>query len=262
MEVSFNQISESLIKTMFSLVPFGGQALNEVFYDLRGRIKQERLNDFSALLVEYFDKHGPFEYKSLNAVEFSDLFESVIYRVAHNGSIEKQHRFRDILVGYLENPDRDLDHSGTFLELISTLNEPSIGILKYYALYDHDWRQNEADSLIVGDQITKATNELDREKKLRDQGYANSTDAAANKVRELYQQMEQVEDEKQRLSIYTGAEFYHLSADNFLYLKQILISKALLTDHAVGSIGYQPFLDMRITVFGKQFITYIKETII
>jgi len=101
MELHSKEMAESIIKSLFALVPGAGQALNEAFYDYRGRVKQNRLNDFSALLIEYFQKHTEVNLTELNWLEFGDLFESVVLRVVRTGSRQKHARFRDILTNYI-----------------------------------------------------------------------------------------------------------------------------------------------------------------
>lgn len=75
------EIGVSLTKALFSNIPYVGQILSEVFFEYRGRIKQERLNKFTVLLSDYFSQNCDFNIKNIQSEDFGDLLESVIKRV-------------------------------------------------------------------------------------------------------------------------------------------------------------------------------------
>ncbi|MBK8087725.1 MAG: hypothetical protein IPK31_07160 [Chitinophagaceae bacterium] len=101
---SQNLIENSISKTLLSLitVPILGPALNEII-DFRGKLKQERLNTFTELLENYFSNHKGVKLENFQTAEFSDLFESVLKRVALTSSLEKMKIFKAILVNQIEN---------------------------------------------------------------------------------------------------------------------------------------------------------------
>ena len=252
------EIGNSFLKSIFAAVPYAGQPLNELFFEYRGRIKQNRLNDFTELIAAHFSNDKVLDFKSLNEVEFSDLFESVISRVVRTGSEEKHKRFRDILINYIEDITLPIDHAETFLDLVSSLNESAILILKYHDKYDHDFEQLDRKDAELKDSIAK---ENERVKKLKESSKSMSlwADEPTSETPRLTRQLQQVQEQIKKLAVYRQASFYKLTEDDFLYLKQILISKALLSEPGVGSIGHIPYFYMRITLFGKQFIRYIRE---
>lgn len=253
------EIVESVVKSLFAAIPFAGQPLNELFYDFRGRVKQNRLNEFSVLLSEYFSSNGIVDFSTLNIVEFSDLFEAVIFRVANTGSKEKHRRFRDILIGYIEHPGRQMDHTDTFLELVAVLTEPAIQILKYHFNYDLDFNRLTQLERALEQEISKTVDKLEKEDKMQRDGLANNYSKFETELREQKVSLVAIQEEKRVLSKYRGADFYGLSDDDFLYLKQILASRALMTDVGIGSIGHVQFFNMSITMFGRHFINYIRE---
>ncbi|MFA4869589.1 MAG: hypothetical protein WC623_15400 [Pedobacter sp.] len=258
--INLNSAQESVIKSVFAAIPFAGQPLNEIFYDYRSRIKQDRLNEFSALLAEYFSEHRNVDFSGLNRVEFSDLFESIILRVAHTGSKEKHKRFRDILVGYLQEPQRQLDHTDTFLELVSVLTESSITVLKYHYLCDQEFNRLDQLEKTQEGLVRKAENLLKKELELKDLGVANDS-AKYEAELEMYRpELQRIQEVQKTLGKYRRADFYGLAEDDFLYLKQILASRALMIDGGIGAIGHVQYLHMKITTFGKHFIDYIRES--
>jgi lipoate-protein ligase A len=56
-----------------------GSFLNEIVFDYRSRVKQNRLNEFIDLLSEEFSKrsHDEVDFKKMESDEFGDLFESI-----------------------------------------------------------------------------------------------------------------------------------------------------------------------------------------
>lgn len=252
------QVTESIIKAVFASIPFAGQPLNELFYDFRGRVKQQRINDFTELLKQYFDGQTAVNYNELNIVEFSDLFESVILKVAHTGSKEKHKRFKEIIIGYLETPNPVMDHSDTFLELVNVLNDHSIQILRHHYLFDVEFQKVEEQLNRNSSEIARTSDELESERKTKELGYANNYITIVEKMELLNKTKTEIETELKVIGKYRTSEFYGLSIDDFLYLKQILASRALMTDLGVGSISHIPFCYMGITVFGRHFIDYIR----
>lgn len=251
------EITVSAIKSVFAAIPFAGQPLNELFYDYRGRIKQERLNAFSELLIEHFQDSQPVDFTQLNPVEFSDLFEAVILSVVKTGSKDKHLRFRHILINYIENSGMDIDYTETYLELINNLNENAIQILHVYNKNHENFLQNRSDHNDIQDQIDKKISIRDQESQLQKQGYANSTAVAHMEVKILLDQLKLIEKKKKELDRLQHHSFYNITEHEYMYLKQILSAKGLMTDIGVGSIDHVPFQTMRMTEFGIEFINFI-----
>ena len=73
------EIAEATLKSIFGAVPYVGSFLNEIVFDYRSRVKQNRLNEFIDLLSEEFSKrsHDEVDFKKMESDEFGDLFESI-----------------------------------------------------------------------------------------------------------------------------------------------------------------------------------------
>src|SRR6266496_480635 len=132
----------SAIKSVFGVVPYAGQLLSEVAFDYRSRIKQNRLNNFTQLLVEFFKDTRNIKLENIKTEEFSDLFESVLKRVVQTKSEEKHRRFKNILVNQIQNPSQNIDNSEIYLDLISSLSEIEINILHQHQLYGDKIQHN------------------------------------------------------------------------------------------------------------------------
>ena len=252
------EIGISFLKSIFSLVPIAGQPLNEFFFEFRGRIKQERLNAFTQLMSNHVASRTELDFRNINEVEFSDLMEAVISRVIKTGSEEKHKRFRDILVNYIENPAQSIDHADTFLDLVSQLNEPAILVLKHHEEHDQEFEQLDRRDSELKSAIETEEKQIEKHREEQKRVMTILPRSSSN-IDGLRRELIQVQEKIKQLSKYRMANFYHLTEEDFLYLKQILVSKALLTDSGAGFLGHVPYLNMRITLFGKQFINYIRE---
>ena len=69
-----------IINGVTSNLPVVGPIITEIF-DYRGKIKQERLNQFTELLENYFSNHKGINLENFRREEFGDLFEEVLKRV-------------------------------------------------------------------------------------------------------------------------------------------------------------------------------------
>ena len=101
------EIIVSTVKSLFGAIPFGGTALNELFFEYNGQLKQKRLNQFVEILAENFTEDSEINLDNIKTENFSDLFESVLRRVVQTKSELKLNRFKDILIKELNNPTKE-----------------------------------------------------------------------------------------------------------------------------------------------------------
>jgi len=223
-------------------VPYLGAALTEIL-DFRGKLKQNRLNQFTELLENYFSNHKGVNLENFQTVEFSDLFEAVLKRVVLTSSLDKLKMLKSVLVNQVENPSQNTSESEIFLDLISELTEIEIKILFEYREFTktHTPLVNELNELQSKvDRLNKREIGPDRSELLELENNISHLRKKQNKAQ----------------AIYTN-DYFGISNDQFLFCKQRLASKALLIDNGVGSIGGRPFGTMGITQFGIRFIDFI-----
>lgn len=255
-KIEFIEAGNSIRKFLLDRVPHVGGFLNE-FIDWRSRVKQERLNTFILLLSDYFSCNPISNTDVFTTEDFGDLFESVVKRAISTKSKEKHARFRDILTNYIENPETDLNDVEIFLDLVNELNEIAIIILKYHQVFDKDYyiKDNRVNDLTK--EIEDLKTRLAPEAANNSKGYANSYYHILETIPIKQKALNDLTSEISVLAQYRTADFYKISDDEFLYYKQILSAKGLLTDKGIGAISTPAFFRMGITEFGKKFITFI-----
>jgi len=132
-KIQLEQAAISAKNVIFSNIPFFGTILDEVLFEYRSRVKQERLNRFVEELEKYFRliHSGDIDREHLESEEFGDIFESILRRVVNTASEEKMHRFKKILLNEMTRTYTS-DFKETFLDIVSRINEDQILILNRF----------------------------------------------------------------------------------------------------------------------------------
>jgi hypothetical protein len=125
------ELGISLIKGAIGAIPFAGTAINEVLFEQRSRLKQQRLNDFFSDVAGDVGqlKQTAIDQRFIRSEEFSDLLEDILTRVAKTRSEEKRAHFRRVLVGAMEGRN-DPDFAPHFLDLLTKLTDVELEILR------------------------------------------------------------------------------------------------------------------------------------
>jgi hypothetical protein len=218
------ETGKSVLKGCFGLIPYVGAALDEVAFEYRGRVYQNRLNRFIEALADYMGsaRGEDIDYSRLKSEEFGDIFESIVRRVLLTGSEEKIQRFKKILVQEMMKNTKPSDFKETYLDIVSRINENQIRILNEY----------------------RKAQESVQDESIGERGVIDG----GGVVRTL-----------PKLSPHRHAEYYDLSKSEYLFYVQDLVSKSLLVDDGMGrSGGYDPYEVLEITPFGVEFLRYIE----
>jgi len=222
-----NEGTKSIVKGCFGAIPTVGAALDEIAFEFRGRVYQNRLNRFIELLAEYMSsvRADDIDFRRLTSDEFGDIFELIIRRVLQTGSEEKIQRYKRILVQEMMKTANPSDFKETYLDIVSRINEKQIHILSEY-------RKAHKGGITQDEAIV--------ERGVIDGGNADNTPS--------------------KLSPHRYAEYYDLLESKYLFYVQDLVSKSLLVDDGMGRFGgYRPYELLEITPFGVEFLRYIED---
>jgi hypothetical protein len=256
------EITVSVLKSIFGVIPYGGAALDELFFEYNGRLKQNRLNRFVEILAENFTKNAVINIENIKTEDFNDLFESVLRRVVQTKSELKLLRFKDILIKELNCPSENVELIDHYLDLISNLTEEEIKILYNHRYFTLKYEEEIDEMNLLKENLTSLEQQLNKQTII-------INESKFKKINELVSRKShdevKIEYEKKKEHIlsfakYKKAEFYDLSENKFMFYKQRLFSKGLLIDNIVNRIGNLPFGHMGITEFGIEFIDFIKNS--
>lgn len=256
------EIGISTIKSLFGIIPYAGNVLDEIFFEHRSRIKQDRLNKFIELLANYFEEKTPnFKLENLKTEEFSDVLESVLKKVMETSSKEKLERFKNILIGQMHQENIDNDFIDTFLDLTAKLSEAQIFILE-------EFHRKE----IMNKELSQIKNNLrrevfDKQEELRklemksDDTQKSDVDLSrlADEVNHLIAEQSQAEINALENYKYIKAEYYKLSDEDFEFYTQDLVSKSLMRETHINSKLTGINGVKHISEFGIRYLRFIKQ---
>lgn len=126
------EILVGLAKAGLTDIPFVGGLFNELCFDIRGRIAQNRVNDFTNSFLSYIRELGiNIDESVISSEEFNDIYISILKRVIDTKCEYKLNIFKEILKSNVLVP-YESDFKETFLDLVNKLDYMEIEILKLY----------------------------------------------------------------------------------------------------------------------------------
>jgi len=149
------QSAESVIRGLVGAIPYVGTALNEAIFDLRARLKQERLERFVAYLVENLQtlEADKIDAAYLQSEEFVDFLEDVLIRAARAKGEEKRRKLAAVLAGRLQHAEGtsfDDRFDDRFLDLLLSLSEAQVRILSEHLHATEGREQATQDAVNAG----------------------------------------------------------------------------------------------------------------
>jgi hypothetical protein len=257
------EVGISIVKTFFGAIPYVGTALDEVIFENRSRIKQNRINQFALLLQEYFEEHGISneEIENIKSEDFSDVFESVLQRVAITKNQEKLERFRNILIGQMKGSERN-DFIDTYLDITSRLNDRQIQILEKFAVTKRRLDSIEKVKEELKVKIHKAEVLLSELKKKAENGTIQlheSISKAHREVTMLIFDKTKIEQEQLKIEEIKTSLYYNLNEVDFQFYLQDMVSKSLLKDIPVTLKDSTSLVLKDITEFGMRYYDFLNE---
>ncbi|MBY6930899.1 hypothetical protein [Clostridium botulinum] len=132
MNKNVEEILVGITKGAISAVPCVGGALNEFLFEIRGRIAQDRINNFVDSFIQYINEVGtPVDEEALTSENFNDMYVSITRHVIECKSQYKIDIFKRILESNLRI-NYESDFRDTFLELVNKLDCMEFEILKMF----------------------------------------------------------------------------------------------------------------------------------
>jgi len=132
MHSTSKEVLVSALKSGFSAVPFIGGALNEFLFEIRGRIAQQRLNNFTDSFIKSLCELGVIvDEERITSESFNDIYIAIVKRVVETNCQHKLKMFKDILIHNLQRP-YESNFRETFLDLVMKLDYIEIEILNMF----------------------------------------------------------------------------------------------------------------------------------
>ncbi|MGE6666713.1 hypothetical protein [Paenibacillus xylanexedens] len=119
MKDKLKQVLIGVAKGSISALPCFGGALNEALFEVRGRIAQNRINNFvESFLVNLNDLGITLNEEVIRSEDFNDIYAAIIKRVVDTKNEHKLGIFKDILASILTTTYQS-DFTETFLDLVT-----------------------------------------------------------------------------------------------------------------------------------------------
>lgn len=258
-KISIEATKVSINKSLLGAVPYVGTMLNEIFYERRSRIKQERLNNFIAELSEYLNNYSEsdFDANHINSESFGDIFESIIKRVLNHKSKSKIDRFKKVLAQQMTESS-DFEYVENFLDLIERLNDIQVFILKCHCQFDYDFDEIEYKIMDIKEKLRKEKTNLKKEAQLKAAGKNNNFIRSQNLVNNYNFNLKELDILEGKTKHLREHKHYHISKGEYLFCVQDLISKGLMVDSGL-TWSKIPYEVLSITEYGKLFLKFIDD---
>lgn len=225
------EILVGVVKSGFSAIPFAGGVFNEICFDIRSRIVQQRLNNFTDSLLDYLKEMGlDIDEGLITSESFNDLYISILKRVTETSCKHKLNIFRDILTNNISKP-YESNFRETFLDLVNKLDYIEIEILQMYKETGRFGSMDIAEGNVGSvSSVVRISYEKDIKQRIRE----NSPELSTIEIEGKY-------------------EFYICD----------LTSKSLLVDSKVigntyNDIAMKGLSMLYISDFGKEFLKFIR----
>ncbi|QHI34770.1 hypothetical protein IMCC3317_01140 [Kordia antarctica] len=255
------EITETTMRGLIGMIPYAGTLLNEITFEHRSRIKQNRIEKFIQSFSDYLNNFSKLDidFEHIKSEEFSDIFESLILKVSKNRSEEKLELFKKILKSEINNPSTKPDFVEIYLDLIVNLHEKQIEILKEHNLKITISKHKRTEVSTAKTKLSEHKQDIEKEKEKAKNGKFNQLAVFQKKEGKLTSDVIKKEDDLENHNQYRTKKYYDLSNGDFSFFIQDLVSKSLLFDEMIGTIEHKNNKIMELTDFGKGFIDFITK---
>lgn len=265
--MSENLKMEVLLRSALGAVPYIGTALNEVIFEHRSRVKQNRLNKFISLLFDYLSTHSEIDFniEDIDKEDLGDVLESVVRKVVETGSEQKLKHLRNILMGHIKANTPDVDLTQSYLELTTNLSHIQIRILLTFAKNKVKVDKQMNKIILLEGKIQTAkqkVNEFEKKAKVGAITLNESILGATEEKDSILREKIKVEQKLKEFKRYKNADYYKIDTSEFMYYQRDLISKGLLLEIFTIQMGSSSSEDSEkeITSFGEKYIKFIEQS--
>jgi len=126
----------AVLRGLIGAIPYAGALMNEVVFEARARLKQQRLEKLVSEIAEDLKAvdQSVIDQKFMKSDEFSDLVEDIFLRAMRTRSDEKRRYLKNTIVRAIQGI-RPPSFSQLFLNLLDEISEEELGI--YRAIVGH-----------------------------------------------------------------------------------------------------------------------------
>jgi len=252
---------QSTIKGAIGAIPFAGTLLNEVMFEARSRVKQERVNNFVNELSSYLAnlKEGDLKLEDLNQEEIGDILEDVFISVSKTSAKHKYDSFKKIIRKQLDPVKSNSDEVLRFVSITNSINAFQFQILTFFSSMSDKVLKYPIDILEIERELPLVEQEIMHDKKRYNKGLSNNL---AMQQSFLKDKQRSINSKRKALSEnirVNDHSVYGLTLEEFIVEMQDLIGKGLIFDQAINTNIVKPYSYFGLTKLGRKYIEYVRE---
>lgn len=249
----------STFKGLIGAIPFAGTFLNEVAFEARSRIKQERVNGFIEEFSEYMNIHSESEadFSSLNVEKIGDIFEEIIISVSKTSAHHKIEVFKKILYKQLKPSKNETDEVLRFINITNDISGIQFKILSTFDSLSDNVLKYRIQILELEDEGKRIPNEI---KNLQEKNNTKQISPLKERLDKLPKLICKKKNALQRGKVNPNSHrTFNIERNVYITEVQDLIAKGLLFDFAIRTSLINPYEAFGITKLGRSYLTYIKD---
>jgi hypothetical protein len=247
----------STLKGLIGAIPFAGTFLNEIAFEARSRIKQERVNNFIEQFSEYMNSHtqAPDDYGTLNEERISDVFEEIVISVSKTSAEHKHEVFKKILFNELRASNTDSDEILRFIRITNNLSAMQFKIISTFGLLGDNVLKYRVQILELDEERKSLNAEITKSKEKNE---THNIGKLTDRVKKIPGLIARKRNALQRGNVNPNShKTFGITRSEYIVDIQDLIAQGLIFDFAVRTFLINPYEVFGITRLGRRYLNYI-----
>jgi len=261
-----NEISKeyasSALKGLIGGIPYVGTFINEIVFEARTRLKQERINRFIHEFSNYLQLNSKEKLVDLGKIkkdDFSDIFEQIIISVSKTSAEHKIEIFKKILFNQFTKDFENIDNVSRYISITNSISELQFKILSEFAKLSDRVLKYKTQILEKEKLLAETYQTLQKEIQLSKLGYKTDITLFEKRIKHIKTAISSKKKALRDLVNPNLAKTYNLKDTVFLVEIHDLISKGLLYDLALTTDMINVNENFGITKLGRDYINYVKK---
>lgn len=249
------------IKGTLGAVPYVGTFLNEIVFDARSRLKQDRVNSFIEEFGKYIEELGieKISPEELDPEKIGDILEEIITSVSKTSAEHKRNVLKKILLKQFNDKSEEVDETIRFIKITNEITLLQLKILEvFFRLSDNVIRYKL--------HILKLEEELQEIQTSKSEALKKYK-ITSKTVQNLIEREQEINKllKKKISALQKGDKnpnfhkTFGVKRDIYIVEIQDLIAKGLLFDFAIQTDLVDPNVLFGITKLGRRYMQYILQ---
>ncbi len=234
------QFAVGITKAAIGAIPVAGGLLNQLVFDIRGKVKQARYNSFTAELADYINSHYDvqLDIAQIEQEQIGDFFESVVIQVVKTSAKKRIDALKKLLAHQIVNPD-NFDYAEVLAELLAGMSEYELMILQKIAEDGGTYADHYSDYYNAKSELDiLLSRRRERQRDVFDEDDSWITSPADSSLQRQIEEQEGVvkglHDRLQEMNSAYKPSTYNLDAPTYHFHLTQLLRKGIIADESGG----------------------------